>query len=492
MEQEAFALKSKSATPPFSRSVTTGAKMPWQGQEAKPLGPPRAFHPHHYPSSLPTITMSFPQSAGLTKVVCKPDPPAQSQCKSETYTRSLEVTQPTSPFQLDFSHQDNANDACKAEGLNSMELSDVAVKMEPTWNAEAATTLLGRGYNTQTSLRSTESTLSFYPTHGSLSSVQTPQAVEQQNFPPSDLAWIDDTQLPSNSMLHSAPVTHLSGGHPYPMLDVSTGGAVGALTRCLSETLLGLPTGLAPHGEHHGRREGLRPLRSLPKRKFRATKVDLDRDWYCLDDDDDNLAGGSPCSSRGEAEDGGVGDAQERRLRRRNNNRESARRVKEKRNSDLREVNCKVEQLQVEQEVLLGQCSSMHDSCLGLQRELQELRGRWGDNQAENHRLLAELNHLRKNVGLASSGAANSGNLKPGPTAALIPGAYAAYVPTTPGMQYDGAPLLGSLGGDQGLFALNGGPLASEMGQGLGLGFSWSPTKPEVQATHDQDWRNWG
>ena len=62
-----------------------------------------------------------------------------------------------------------------------------------------------------------------------------------------------------------------------------------------------------------------------------------------------------------------------------------------------------MERLQFEQERLLRQCSSMQDSCVGLQRELQDLRNRWGDNQAENQRLTLEVHHLRKNVGVGAS-----------------------------------------------------------------------------------------
>jgi regulator of replication initiation timing len=51
----------------------------------------------------------------------------------------------------------------------------------------------------------------------------------------------------------------------------------------------------------------------------------------------------------------------------------------------------------------MGQCSSMHESCVGLQNDLQALKERWGENQAKNRRLSSELHHLRKNVGLEAS-----------------------------------------------------------------------------------------
>jgi hypothetical protein len=57
----------------------------------------------------------------------------------------------------------------------------------------------------------------------------------------------------------------------------------------------------------------------------------------------ESLPGGSsPRGSCLEIETGDVGEEKERRQRRRNNNRESAKRVKEKRDADLKEANKKV------------------------------------------------------------------------------------------------------------------------------------------------------
>jgi len=107
-------------------------------------------------------------------------------------------------------------------------------------------------------------------------------------------------------------------------------------TRSLSETLLGIPNKLASLGGQPARREG---LRNLTKRKSRG--VDLELEWeYSMGDE--SLAGGSPRSSCLEAEDGDLGEEEHRRLRRRNNNRNSAKRVKYKRDADMKDVCDKV------------------------------------------------------------------------------------------------------------------------------------------------------
>jgi hypothetical protein len=387
--------------------------------------------------------------------------------------KDSEATQPASPFQLEISQQDTAGPA-KSEGLDSVEVSDG--KLEPrVWNPlDAGASLLGRVYHTQTSLKSTESTLSYYPTFGSLNSSQA--ATIDQAFPPSDLAWIDEPQAPSNTMLYSAPVTYNPGNHHFPQQDANTGGRVSSLTRSFSETLLDAPAAAAGQGDQRSRREGLRPMKSLPKRKYRASDADLS--WEGMAGEDDP-AGTSPRSSDGEGEDVDMGEDEQRRQRRRSNNRESAMRIKEKRHADLREVSDKVERLQAEQARLVGQCSSMQDSCLSLQRELQELKGRWGENQAENQRLTTELHHLRRNVSLGSS-AGHSGNQEHHVMASSLPNGF--FMPgQAPGMQHGGA---------MGYGGYNNGPHRVPMGGGH---MAAEPTwQPGHQTNNDQDWRNWG
>lgn len=456
--------------------------MPWQGKEGAPLGPPRAFHTRHFPSSLRTITVSCRQSAAMPKVVCKPEPQAQGSCKSEAHGHGLGTSLPASPFQLDFI-QDNNDGGARVDGLDSIELSDVAVKSEPSnWNPNPEASLLGRGYHTQTSLRSTESTLTFYPTHGSFNSGQA--FATQQNFPPSDLAWIDEPQALSNNTLFPAHIAHSSGSQPFPLLESSTGWAMGSLTRRLSEPLLSNPTNLVSQGEQPARRDG---LRSLSKRKSRGPELELD--WEYLMGYESLPGGSSPRGSCLEIETGDVGEEKERRQRRRNNNRESAKRVKEKRDADLKEANKKVEQLQAEQERLMGQCSSMHESCVGLQNDLQALKERWGENQAKNRRLSSELHHLRKNVGLEASIAKTNGSLGDQilrATAAGMPNERHGWnedpsmrLGDCPGQNFDGS------GGGDPAFMHSGGQLATDMD------LSWLPVKAEAQTNHDQGWQAW-
>ena len=97
----------------------------------------------------------------------------------------------------------------KSEALGSMELSDVAAE-PPMWNPSTGS-LLARAYHTQTSLRSTESTLSYQPPFISFGSQ--PFAVNEQvtsRHPFSTRQPKRNCKRPSFSRNHQGPLL-LSG-----------------------------------------------------------------------------------------------------------------------------------------------------------------------------------------------------------------------------------------------------------------------------------------
>ena len=61
-------------------------------------------------------------------------------------------------------------------------------------------------------------------------------------------------------------------------------------------------------------------------------------------------------------------------------------------------VHAQIAKLQESQAQLLDHCNTMDNACQQLHQELDQMRSRYESGQAENLRLRAEVEHLRKNL----------------------------------------------------------------------------------------------
>jgi hypothetical protein len=251
----------------------------------------------------------------------------------------------------------------------------------------------------------------------------------------------------------------------------------------------GTVTAVSGSGEEDGRGAG--------RRRSKARRTDPeeeDEDYTEGEDERDGRRrgsrgnGGGPTSSglgrpiaySGDPLDEHLTEEERRRLKRRIANRESARRVRQKRQEQMEDLQGKVSALTHQNARLLSHIASAEQTRQGMQAQVMELREALAAKAAETSGLLAEAMALRKsltdrgvdpaavvaealNGGRSSSGAAmamaNGMAAAPAPAPAHAPAAHAA----------NGAPLPpGAAGGGASAFApvqgIGGGRLPSRPG----------------------------
>ncbi|KAK9840565.1 hypothetical protein WJX81_001658 [Elliptochloris bilobata] len=161
--------------------------------------------------------------------------------------------------------------------------------------------------------------------------------------------------------------------------------------------------------------EGARSLR--PRRSARASRLatedsdwDSDMDDEELDEEEGGGRGGGrsggkekkkvgrPIAYKGDPDAPGLTEEDRRRIKRRIANRESARRVRQKRQEQLDELEIKVGELARQNQALAAHLAEVEAHKGQLAAQVAALRERWQGAAAENLRLTGELAALRKTL----------------------------------------------------------------------------------------------
>ncbi|BDA47047.1 probable bZIP transcription factor 11 at N-terminal half [Coccomyxa sp. Obi] len=194
-------------------------------------------------------------------------------------------------------------------------------------------------------------------------------------------------------------------------------------------------------------------LQLRPRRRTSSRYVDDEDEDFDSEFDGEGMTGGTsnggggdsaekkrvgrPIAYKGDPNSPNLTEEERRRIKRRIANRESARRVRQKRQDVMEELQVKINALQAQNQRLMAHVGEVEAHKSMLTGQVTALRNKWTTASSDNMRLQAELGTLHKSLQMqqanlellrGSAGAAAPGPLAPGtPTAAEMFGNIAAF-----------------------------------------------------------------